>query len=354
MGYRKYDRTLAFGIQALQVDCLHRAEQSRIFAENLENEIVEPMGMLLEGQDTLTSSYNSKYKESQNVLKTHIEGLRRAKSRYEQARRNIEETLELCEHYRKEDTEVKNLIALNPKMTAELKERTETEQLYKALVTKTKMVKEKFKETATTIIEALKQQEITRSEFIKNSLQKIFEYEGAMEENHLKDNKNASGCIDEIYPKSDIQKLLDTELIDTKEEDIELNIKPSKWDKLYEMYNGFYYASEPKVIDYETLVEETKKYQLENEDEGYKKCLAEFDKLCIELLKPQYGSGMRMIESFKNLFKEPKGGIAFMTSLSNAIGARGNTLIGERELKLITDVFKHFLDSVIPVVTLVF
>jgi hypothetical protein len=110
--------------------------------------------------------------------------------------------------------------------------------------------------------------------------------------------------------------------------------------------------SESRVLDYETLIEETKKYQLENEDEGYKKCLAEFDKLCIELLKPQYGSSMKMIESFKSLFKEPKGGIAFVTSLSNAIETRGNTSIGERELKLITEVFKHFLDTVTATIIL--
>lgn len=338
---------MAFGLQALQVDCLHRAEQSRIFAENLEGEVIEPLVMLLEGQDALTNSYVSKYKELQSMLKSHTEGLHRAKARYNQACRSVEDTLELCERHRTQDTRVQDLVALNPRMTAELRERTETEQLCKALVAKAKKVSEKFQETAVTIVEALKQQEMTRTEFVKSGLQKIFEFENAMEESHAKDNKNASLCIDEIHPKTDIQKLLDIGKLEKGEEDkIDFEPSKSKWDRLYEMYNSFYYTGGPGVLDYETLLEETRKYQLENEDEGYKKCLAEFDKLCVELLKPQYGSGLRMIESFKNLFKEPKGGAAFITSLTNAIEARGNSIIGERELKLIAEVFKSFLDIV--------
>eukprot|EP00826_Nyctotherus_ovalis_P061080 TRINITY_DN8656_c0_g5_i2.p1 TRINITY_DN8656_c0_g5~~TRINITY_DN8656_c0_g5_i2.p1 ORF type:complete len:370 (+),score=106.77 TRINITY_DN8656_c0_g5_i2:313-1422(+) len=321
------------------------AEQAQTFAEDLEEEVLEPFGILLREQDSLTDGYNAKYKELERKIKKQMEGLNESKRAYEQALRRAEDLLYECEKCRK-DEDMASISKLNPKMSAALKEHADAVEMYKAAPEKTKSEQEQYATVAAAIMEAFKQQEVTRTEFAKTSLKKMLEYERARTAVRKQDADRTAGIIERIRSKSDIQKLLDLPQLSDPQLSFKVDAAKSGWDKLFDLYREVYYESSPKLLDYVALVEETKQQILQSNDPEYKACKEELDKLCRELLKPQYGSFTKLVDAFKVQTKERKGRVAFIESLKGAIEARGNANVTDREARPIKEVFNNFISLV--------
>jgi hypothetical protein len=312
----------------------------------LEEEILEPFNILIQEQDSLTNEYNAKYKELDRKMKKQMEVYNEAKVQHDRALKRAEDILYECEKYRQEDNTLM-ISKLNPKMTITLKEHEDTVQALNLIPDKILTEKNQYTTMMTTIMEALKQQEITRTEFAKTSLKKMLEYERARAAVHKQDADKTAEIIERVRAKSDIQKLIEILPIDKSELEIDLSKGKTGWDRLYELYRECYYKSGSKVLDYVALIEETKRLILQSTDPEYKQYRAELDKLCPEILKPQYGSLIKLIDSFKTQNKEEKGRIAFIDSLRNAIEARGNKNVTDRESRPIKEVFNDFVNLVI-------
>lgn len=334
----------------MQSDCLRAAEQAQTFAEDLEEEVLEPFGILLKEQDSLTDGYNAKYKELEKNMKKQMEGLDESKRRYEQALRKAEDLLYECEKCRKGE-DMESLSKLNPRMSAALKEHADAVETYKAAPAKTLSEQKQYFTVAAAIMEAFKQQEVTRTEFAKTSLKKMLEYERARTAVRKQDADRTAGIIERIRSKSDMQKLLDLpQSSDSQQLCLKADAVKSGWDQLFDLYKEQYCGAGAKVLDYVALVEETKQQILQSNDPEYKACKEELDKLCRELLKPQYGSFTKLVDAFKAQTKEKKGRVAFIESLKEAIEARGNTNVTDREARPVKEVFNNFISLVRTVV----
>ena len=330
-------------MKSVQSDCLHIAEQAETFANDLE-EILEPFNILIKEQDSLTNGYDAKYRELKKEMEKKMQMYNEAKIQYDKTLKKTEDILYECEKYRQEENTLM-ISKLNPKMTITLKEHENAAELLESVPEKILTEQKQYTTLITTIMEALKQQEITRTEFTKTSLKKMLEYERARTAVRKQDADKTAEIIERIRPKSDIEKAIEILPIDK----LEFNLSREKtgWDKLYELYRQYYYKNDNKVLDYVTLVEETKRLILQSTDPEYKQYRTELDKLCPEILKPQYGSLIKLIDSFKTQNKEAKGRIAFIDSLKNAIEVRKNKNVTDRESKPIKEVFNDFINLVI-------
>eukprot|EP01022_Parablepharisma_sp_SALTPOND_P017566 TRINITY_DN2822_c0_g1_i1.p1 TRINITY_DN2822_c0_g1~~TRINITY_DN2822_c0_g1_i1.p1 ORF type:complete len:498 (-),score=64.18 TRINITY_DN2822_c0_g1_i1:4480-5904(-) len=328
-------RTLVFGLQAMQVDCFHRAEQSRIFAENIENEVLEPLRILFKEQNSLTDSYIGKSNELYKGVQDSTDFYQKTKNLYERAHKEVEEILYSCEENRKKN--VGGTTKLNEKMTIALKEHKDAAEVYKEAGEKVKHTADNYIKTVQSIIESLKQQEIKKTELIKDALQKIFNYQDIMEQGHTQDSKHAASHIIEIHPESDIKELWDVEVDKLKSEGT-VKLKESPWDRLFEVYDAAYYGTDANVLDYEKLVEETKVHILQEEDAEYKEYKAEFDDLYTKMVE---GGSVEITEKCKAGMEKYKGRVACLDSLANFIERKEFGKIKECE-----QIFNVFLEAV--------
>ena len=280
-------------------------------------------------------------------MKTQFNTFIKAKIHYETALNNIEKILYQCEKYRREEDGITKILGMNAKMTAALKEHADALDNYKIGPEKIKTECDNCLNIVMSIMEAMKQQEVRRTEFLKSGLKKMINCELDMESSYRKISEQTNTFIDKISSENDIKKLLDiVPRNESKKEFTPVQIKKSGWNKLYEVYKQFHY-DETNTLDYINLVEETKKQILEKDDEEYKSYRSEHDKLCIELLKPQYGSFLKLVNNIKTNNNEVKGRIAFLDALRKAINDRGNSNISDREARPIKEAFKDFITLVL-------
>jgi hypothetical protein len=165
--------TLFHGISALKNDCLNKAMQSRILAESIINDLIEPMRELLRNQNLVikkTSAEGKKLEKDHSLL---IDRYDKARSRYIRACQECEQVIIALEYSMPQDKRQKllsRLVSCKKEVDISLK------QYQDAIETGNKF-RERYQSMMEKILEVYQKQEEQRLEHMKDSLRKLIVYE---------------------------------------------------------------------------------------------------------------------------------------------------------------------------------
>ncbi len=323
-----------------------------MFAENAEAEILEPFRIVVKEQDTLADTYAAQARNTQKELKALSDKLGKSRLRYFKAHKDAEDTLYSCEESRGQPgSKSDSLERLNVKVSGILREHKEAEDAYRTAAQSMVEARESYRVTLTSIIEVLEKHEIKRVDMIKDSLQKLFLYEASASQVHAQDTKRAVSNLEEINAESDIHSLLHKEPLPAAAmslpPQIQLEIKKSGWDRLFEFYSTYYYNREGSM-DYVTLVEETKRYIMQAEDAEYKAYFSNYREFCFAALGEMGTVPAELADKCRTGLDVPKARIAFVHALADCIETHKSAVAKSEGVRSLEGILKDYLDEVTP------
>lgn len=340
---------MIFGIQAFQINNFQRAENSRIFAENLEQEIIETVKIVFEQQEKMSTLCIEKVNDllaSCNIKKSNYQ---KSKNLYENSLSELEQILSECEELRKNNSDAKAKIRLNQKLGKNLKDHKESLENYKGNYEKMINANYDFEQNVKGFIEILKEQEIKRTDLLKDVLQKFFILQENMEQGHNLNSKNSMSQLEEINSQSDIQENISQISLDFHSELPIMEIKSSVWDKLLYVYEKNYYENmeDYNKIDYAKLVEETQRIILQQEDVDYKKYRENFDNEFESIFNKKSVDTTEINKKCTENLNEIKGRIAALDALENLVDKNNELVISNQEkIKEFEILIEKFIENV--------
>jgi len=328
-------------IKAFQVDCVNRADQSSTFIDNMQVEVIEPLKKLLKKQEMYLNNYGGKFDKLKQDVNTVNNIILNRKEKYISSLDEAETTLYECESARVNN---RTLDMLNVKVWNTLMNLKEDKGKYANCQKLLSEIKSQYDNTVAEVLNELQNHEEQRVQATKDSLQKLLVYEVSMEQNHRYDIQQITNALEKL------DDVLVEELTNGKGNyDLDnlpqIEMKISKWDRLFEVFDIKYYGRRD-AVDYDTIVEETKIHIIRVADMEYKESFDIFKELAKRTLGDYKDPDILKTELWKAQLNTAKGRLAFLDSFKGKISL-GSYKLTQMAYKVIADLILHLINKVI-------
>jgi hypothetical protein len=302
--------TLSHAVLAMKNDCLNKAMQARILADNVIKDLSEPLKELLKNQAKTLSKTHTEGKKSEKERQGLLEKYEKFKTRYFKACKECEailSQLELPQPAQKREKMMQRLIQLKQEIDESLKG-------YKESVTIHNEYKNKYSDFMSKILEVYQKQEEQRLEMMKDSLRKLVVYETSYLRNLQYDIDNLARAMESINIKSDIKQFVD-ENSSPNEKNSMLVFEPYEGE--HECFKNL--GTEPPIVKVPPIPVQTKLLEISNQSS-----IEEILKVEVDLLvNKAWDNNIITIGEynyFSSVVKEIPGRKAFLWSLNNKRG----------------------------------
>eukprot|EP00743_Colponemidia_sp_Colp-15_P007279 GILK01007861.1.p1 GENE.GILK01007861.1~~GILK01007861.1.p1 ORF type:complete len:717 (-),score=142.24 GILK01007861.1:247-2397(-) len=202
--------TVKTGLDACKADVGHRAEQARALVEAINNDILEPLQILLRDQTATNKKVHTEGKRLIKDLKTSFEKVDKAQARYIRACQESE--VAHNEHVKaSNDASMaprdRNKYASRNSVCA--KEADLAAQAYADAVTEINQVRKRHDEMMNRILEVYQKMEETRIETIKDALRKFVVYETSSLRNLQYDITAVAESMEQVSASEDIKLFIE-------------------------------------------------------------------------------------------------------------------------------------------------
>ena len=247
-------------------------------------------------------------------------------------------------------TDLQSQIKLNSILWNGLKVLKDNTDEYKNCEKLIKEVRTRNESNFSEALNELENHEELRIQTVKDSLKKLMVYEVSMDQNHLYDLKQLDPTFNSINPKDDIQVIIATEHAKNKpiyqlQKILQIEFKNSDWGKLFEVFLKEYYGKKDSV-DYDKIVDETKRYIDRNSNSEYKNFFVLFRQLNKQILNDYKDPDMRKIDVWKKALGSSKGRCAFIDSLNESI-ALNHYKLTQSGYKILSELILYLINEVI-------